>query len=182
MKIDYVYIMIKDMNFTLKKSFVYQSAVYLQIPFQNLILLSRIYLFMDVKNFLNPVEEDTPDLLMDIENQVLAQYGPEITGESDEEVEVAPRVSTSDALESLKKVQLFVEQQPESDQTITNQLSRLDWLVKSKLPEYQRQPPDTPLKAYPLRTMIYKSIASKSQQKDQIPMPKDSIRLPLKHP
>ena len=77
----------------------------IQEAFQNPNLLSRISELIDVENSLNPVEENIHDLPMDIENQVLAQYGPEITEESDEKVEVAPRVSTSDALESLKKMQ-----------------------------------------------------------------------------
>ena len=70
---------------------------------------------MDVKNFLNPIEETIHDAPLDIENQILAQYGPEITEKSDEEVEVAPRMTTTEASESLQKVQLFLEQQPESD-------------------------------------------------------------------
>lgn len=103
-----------------------------QKAFESPILSSRISELMDVKNFLNPIEETIHDAPLDIENQILAQYGPEITEESDEEVEVAPRITTTEASESLQKVQLFLEQQPESDQAIIYQLSRLDWLIRSK--------------------------------------------------
>ena len=104
----------------------------IQKAFESPILSSRISELMDVKNFLNPMEETIHDGPLDIENQILAQYGPEITEKSDEEVEVAPRITTMEASESLQKMQLFLEQQPESDQAIIYQLSRLDWLIRSK--------------------------------------------------
>jgi hypothetical protein len=45
---------------------------------------------MDIDIFLNPVEEAVQDTPEDIESQILAQYGPELDDDSEEELEILP--------------------------------------------------------------------------------------------
>ena len=47
---------------------------------------------MDTSDFLNPLEEAVQDTVEDLDRQVLARFEPEIEAESDEELEVVPKV------------------------------------------------------------------------------------------
>ena len=83
----------------------------IQALFSQLQISMPVQELMDIKTFLNPKEEavqDTPD---DIESQVLAQYMPEIKKDSEEELEILPKVSIEEAIASIQKLHLYKEQQ-----------------------------------------------------------------------
>ena len=82
----------------------------IQALFSQLQISMLVQELMDIKAFLNPKEEavqDTPD---DIESQVLAQYMPEIEEDSEEELEILPKVSIEEAIASIQKLHLYEEQ------------------------------------------------------------------------
>ena len=82
----------------------------IQASFSQLQISMPVQELMDIKAFLNPKEEavqDTPD---DIESQVLAQYMPEIKEDSEEELEILPKVSIEEAIASIQKLHLYEEQ------------------------------------------------------------------------
>jgi hypothetical protein len=79
---------------------------------------------MDIDTFLNPAEEavqDTPD---DIDSQVLAQYGPELDDDSKGELEILPQIPLEEALEALRTLHLYEEQQAEGVPTLIYKLDK----------------------------------------------------------
>jgi hypothetical protein len=79
---------------------------------------------MDIDTFLNPAEEavqDTPD---DIDSQVLAQYGPELDDDSEGELEILPQIPLEEALEALRTLRLYEEQQAEGVPTLIYELDK----------------------------------------------------------
>ena len=84
---------------------------------------------MDINTFLNPVEEaiqDTPD---DINSQILAQYGPELDDDSEGELKVLPQISLDEALEALRKLRLYKEQQEEGVSTLICELDKHECIL-----------------------------------------------------
>ena len=55
-------------------------------------------------NLIEETVQDTPD---DIENQVLAQYMPEIEEDSEEELDILPKVSIEEAIAAIQKLRLY---------------------------------------------------------------------------
>lgn len=56
---------------------------------------------------MNPIEETVQDTPDDIENQVLAQYMPEIEEDSEEELDILPKVSIEEAIAAIQKLRLY---------------------------------------------------------------------------
>ncbi|KAL2809742.1 hypothetical protein BJX63DRAFT_434909 [Aspergillus granulosus] len=103
--------------------------------------VSRIQNIMNIEQFLNAGGERISDDLQNLDNIILAQYGkngPE-PEDDDEAGEEAPRISASDALESLYILRQYLELQMEANQPVMQLLQLLEQsLVKKKLPT-QRQ-------------------------------------------
>lgn len=93
---------------------------------------SRISDLMDIQQFLNPVDEEVKDSLEQIDEQILAQYGPEIEMESDEEIELQPRITINEALEALNRLQLYEEQQEVGDTAFIQALNKQERLILSR--------------------------------------------------
>lgn len=107
--------------------------------FNELQTSSRIRDLMDINQFLNPDDEGVQDSPDDIEEQIISQFGQGIEVESEEETDVLPRITLSEALEAMNKFQLFEEQQEEGNQAFIQELlKRKQSLLRQKL-ESQRQ-------------------------------------------
>ncbi|KAL1952465.1 hypothetical protein VTO42DRAFT_5292 [Malbranchea cinnamomea] len=70
-------------------------------------LSSPIHNLIDIDQFIDPKDEVVEDDIERLDEQILAQFGPEIEVESDEETEVLPKISNADALEALKKLRFL---------------------------------------------------------------------------
>lgn len=99
---------------------------------EQLRLKSRINDLMDIDQFLNPIDEVVEDSIEQLDDQILAQFGPEIEAESDEEIEVLPRITISEALEALKRLRLYEEQQEEGDSELIKALDRHEKLITGR--------------------------------------------------
>jgi hypothetical protein len=96
----------------------------IQKAFSLLKVSTPIQDLMDIDTFLNPAEEavqDTPD---DIDSQVLAQYGPELDDDSEGELEILPQIPLEEALEALRTLRLYEEQQAEGVPTLIYELDK----------------------------------------------------------
>ncbi|ODQ69189.1 hypothetical protein LIPSTDRAFT_76436 [Lipomyces starkeyi NRRL Y-11557] len=87
---------------------------------------------MDINNFLNPADETVQDDLEHIDEQILAQFGPEIEEESDEEIEVLPKISVGEAIEALYKLRLHEEQQHEGNQAFIKDLLKHERILNAR--------------------------------------------------
>ena len=101
----------------------------IQALFSQLQISMLVQELMDIKAFLNPKEEaiqNTPD---DIESQVLAQYMPEIKKDSEEELEILPKMSIEEAIASIQKLHLYEEQQTEGSPGFIHGLERHEHVI-----------------------------------------------------
>ena len=84
---------------------------------------------MDINIFLNPVKEAIQDTSNDINSQILAQYGPELDNNSEGELEVLPQILLNKALEALRKLHLYKEQQEEGVSTLICKLDKHEHIL-----------------------------------------------------
>lgn len=90
---------------------------------QQLQLSNSIQEAMDIKQFLNPAEEQVTDDLMAIDDIVLSHHtAPTQEEESDDEIEALPIVTASEAVDCLRKLRLYEEQQYDANQGLIQQL------------------------------------------------------------
>jgi hypothetical protein len=68
---------------------------------------------MDVQQFIDPVDENIENSFEELDAQILAKFGPDIEDDSDEEVEILPRITHIEALDALNRLRLYEEQQDE---------------------------------------------------------------------
>ena len=90
--------------------------------------IDRIKDVMDINQFLNPLDEKIEDDVEQLDEQILAQFQPvpEEDSNSDEEEEVLPQISHSNALNALQTVCLYKEQQQEGLQGVIQALNHLE--------------------------------------------------------
>ena len=79
---------------------------------------------MSITTFLYPIEETVENKLEDIDHQILSQYMPEPEEDSEEELEILPKVSTEEAIAAMQKLRLYEEQQSEGNSTFIRELNR----------------------------------------------------------
>ena len=94
---------------------------------------------MDIKTFLNPIEETVQDTPDDIENQVLAQYMPEVEEDSEEELDILPKVSIEEAIAAIQKLRLYEEQQIEGSPGFIHELERYEHTIWRRKLDLQSQ-------------------------------------------
>jgi hypothetical protein len=98
---------------------------------------------MDINQILNPPDEVMEDTggLEQLDELILAQFGPEleIEAETDEEVEESPKISTAEALEALEKLVLYEEQQDEDKKGFLEALQRHRQVVLLRRGQNQQQ-------------------------------------------
>lgn len=96
----------------------------IQASFSELQITTPAQELMDIKTFLNPVEETVQNSLEDIDSQILAQYMPETEEDSEEELEVLPKISAEEAITAIQKVRLHEEQQIEGNSAFIQEINR----------------------------------------------------------
>lgn len=94
---------------------------------------------MDIRTFLNPVEEVVQDSPENIESQVLAQYMPEIEEDSEEELEILPKVSIEEAIAAIQKLRLYEEQQVEGNPAFIYEIEKHERVIWRRKLDLQRQ-------------------------------------------
>lgn len=99
---------------------------------QHLQISSPITDLMDIRQFLNPVEEKVEDTIEDLDTQVLAQFDPEVEVESDEEVEPTPKIPINEALTALNCLRLYEEQQEMGNTSLIQALDRQERAIISR--------------------------------------------------
>jgi hypothetical protein len=102
---------------------------------------SRFHDLMDIEQFLNPAEEkvDDGDDINMLDQAILAQFGPDIEAESDEEIEVQPIITHVEALEALSKLRLYQEQQDIGNRELIQALDREERSIQSRKIYMQKQ-------------------------------------------
>ena len=99
------------------------SLLQLSTPIQDL---------MDIKTFLNPADEVVQDSPNEVDNQILAQYAPaEEKDDSDEELEILPKVSLDEAIRAIQQLHLYEEQQAEGSSTFIHELDKHEQVLWS---------------------------------------------------
>lgn len=111
----------------------------IQNAFSLLKLSTPIQDLMDIDTFLNPAEEAVQDTPEDIESQILAQYGPELDDDSEEELEILPQISLDQALEALRTLRLYEEQQAEGVPSLIYELDKHERILWGRKLSLQTQ-------------------------------------------
>ena len=94
---------------------------------------------MDIKTFLNPTEEVVEDTPHDIESQVLAQYMPEVEEDSEEELDILPKVSIEEAIAAIQRLRLHEEQQLEGSPGFIHELEKHERIIWRRKLDLQSQ-------------------------------------------
>ena len=84
---------------------------------------------MDINTFLNPTEEAVEDTPHDIKSQVLAQYMLEINKDSEEELDILPKVSIEEAIAAIQRLHLYEEQQLEGSSGFIHELEKHERVI-----------------------------------------------------
>ena len=111
----------------------------IQTSFSQLQVSMPVQELMDIKTFLNPIEETVQDTPDDIENQVLAQYMPEVEEDSEEELDILPKVSIEEAIAAIQKLRLYEEQQIEGSPGFIHELERHERTIWRRKLDLQSQ-------------------------------------------
>ena len=106
------------------------SQLQISLPIQEL---------MDIKTFLNPTEEVVEDTPHDIESQVLAQYMPEVEEDSEEELDILPKVSIEEAIAAIQRLRLYEEQQLEGSPGFIHELEKHERIIWHRKLDLQSQ-------------------------------------------
>jgi hypothetical protein len=92
---------------------------------------------MDIDNFLNPVDELVQDSVEAIDDVVLSEFLREV--DEDEIVVEHPRVSHSEAIEALKTLRLYEEQQEQGETQLIGALHKHERLIEARKIGGQKQ-------------------------------------------
>jgi hypothetical protein len=106
--------------------------------FQRLYVISATSDLMDIQFFLNPSDETIKDDLEHFDEQIIAQFKPELE-ESDEEDEILPSIPNSKALEALYKLRLYEEQQEDGDTARIRDFNRYEQVILGRKVELSKQ-------------------------------------------
>lgn len=85
---------------------------------------NRIASAINIQSFLNSIEEQVKESNDELDQSIIAQFGPQREYESDEELEVIPRIPSKVAIQLLEQLQLYEEQQDDGDIGLLQQLYR----------------------------------------------------------
>src|SRR5436190_19530941 len=88
---------------------------------------------MNINNFIESIEERAAaeDESGDIIEHIAAQFGPE-QDESDEEDVEQPKIKITEAILALQQLQLYEEQQEESNTRVLNLLNRYEQQIQGR--------------------------------------------------
>ncbi|KAL1961806.1 hypothetical protein VTN77DRAFT_1018 [Rasamsonia byssochlamydoides] len=103
-----------------------------QHDFVQLRQVSSIQELMDLNSFLNPADEDIRDDREAIDERIIAQLEPTPEEDSDEEVEFHEKIPLSEAIEALRKLRLYEEQQDEGYQPILREFDQFERILLAR--------------------------------------------------
>lgn len=78
---------------------------------------------MFIESYLNPIEDDIIDSNEGLTEQIVSHFDPLDADNSDEEVEILPKVAIHQATEALSWLRLFEEQQEASNHSFMEQMN-----------------------------------------------------------
>jgi len=93
---------------------------------------------MDVQSFINPVDEAVFDDATTLDEHIIGLFEP-ASEDSDDEVEFIPKIPISEALEALKKLRLYEEQQEDANRTVIWHSSQQERVILGRKVESSRQ-------------------------------------------
>ncbi|KAJ5209981.1 hypothetical protein N7491_009792 [Penicillium cf. griseofulvum] len=92
---------------------------------------------MDIENFLNPVDEVIKDDLATIDDVVLSEFLPEV---DEDEIEVQkPQIPYNEAIQALKTLCLYEEQQDQGETSLINALHKHERVLEARRIGEQKQ-------------------------------------------
>ena len=94
---------------------------------------------MDVQSFLYPAEEAVFDDPEDLDEHIIALFEPASDDSDTGEVEFIPKVPTSEALEAIKKLRIYVGRQEEANLTLLWELNRQERVISGRKIESSKQ-------------------------------------------
>ncbi|KMU74493.1 hypothetical protein CISG_04564 [Coccidioides immitis RMSCC 3703] len=117
------------------------SIMEITSKFQRLCLLSAIQNLMDIQHFLNPADEVVEDSPEAIEQHVIALLDPADESKEDEDLatEMLPPITPSEALDLVKQLRLYEEQQDQGDQQLIQQLNSYKSKIAARRLQTQQQ-------------------------------------------
>ena len=94
---------------------------------------------MDIQDFLNPAEEAVFDDPEDLDEHIIALFEPASDDSDTGEVEVIPKIPISEALEALKKLRIYQEQQEDGNIGLIRELNREERAILVRKAEVSKQ-------------------------------------------
>jgi len=94
---------------------------------------------MDIQSFLNPAEEAVFDDPEDLDEHIVALFEPASDDSDTGEVEVIPKIPISEALEALKKLRIYQEQQEDGNIGLIRELNREERAILGRKAELSKQ-------------------------------------------
>src|SRR5215469_621506 len=94
---------------------------------------------MDIQDFLNPAEEAVFDDPKDLDEHIIALFEPASDDSDTGEVEVIPKIPISEALEALKKLRIYQEQQEDGNIGLIRELNREERAILVRKAEVSKQ-------------------------------------------
>lgn len=99
----------------------------------------RLQQIMSIESFLNPIEEAVVDSSEELTEQIASHYDPPELDDSDEELEVLPKVHHQQAIEAIRLLRLFEEQQEASKHTWMEQFNQYEEQLVNRSRRNQQQ-------------------------------------------
>lgn len=117
------------------------SIIQISNDFQRLCTISAIQNPMDIENFLNPAEEVVEDCPKDLEQHIIEQLEPEEPEDEEETIymEEDPQITVTEALDMVKRLRLYEEQQDKGDTELIQQLNHYERRLGARRLEKQQQ-------------------------------------------
>src|SRR6266496_6169061 len=98
---------------------------------------------MNINNFIDSIDESMGNELENIIEHIAAQFGPERDAKSDEEDIEQSKIKISEALASLRQLQLYEEQQNDGDSTLLHLLNKHEQRIQDRRIKKSQQMPIT---------------------------------------
>nr|KMM72253.1 centromere binding protein Cbh2 [Coccidioides posadasii RMSCC 3488] len=117
------------------------SMIQISNDFQRLCMVSGIRNPMKIENFLNPAEEVVEDSSEDLERRIIEQLEPEEPEDEEETInmEADPQISTTEALDIVKRLRLYEEQQDKGDTEVIQRLNHYERRLEARRLENQQR-------------------------------------------
>ena len=121
---------------------IYDNALsQIEANIKTLATQQRIKSAMNIAQFLNPKDENVDDIDDDLVDTIAKVYsqGDERIYETDEEDVSEPSIKSNEALQLLKRLQLYEEQQADGDEILISRLNRYERDIRAREVSKQQQ-------------------------------------------